>query len=118
MLASGSGTGDTTAKIWNKDTGGLLRTIVGHSRVVRTVAFDTGNIVATGSYDNTVKLWNKNTGGLLRTLIHGAGILSVAFDATHLLVSCTGSSDTTVQLWNKNTGDLLRTLSGQGSYAR
>ena len=45
-----------------------LRTFVGHSREVTSVAFspDNGQSVLTGSRDNTAKLWNANTGECLR----------------------------------------------------
>ncbi len=36
ILASGSG--DSTIKLWNKNTGGLLRTLSGHGSWVRSVA--------------------------------------------------------------------------------
>jgi len=38
------------------------------------------------------------------------GVVSVAFDSTHLLAS--GSSDNSVKIWDKNSGDQLRNLTG------
>jgi WD40 repeat protein len=75
-----------------------LRTLSGHGDSVSYVAFDSDNILASGSYDGTIKLWNKNTGGLLRTLSgHGNWVLSVAFDSNDILAS--GSYDRTIKLW-------------------
>jgi len=100
MLASGSW--DGTVKLWNKNTGNLLRT---------SVTFDANDMIASGGHDMTIKLWNKNTGDLLRTLTgHGSGVSSyyfdgvgsLAFDANDMIAS--GSWDRTVRLWNKNTG--------------
>jgi WD40 repeat protein len=108
-LASGSW--DSTVKLWNKYTGNLLKTLIGHTNAVTSVAFDASYMIASGSIDNTIKLWNKNTGDLLRTLTgHGDGVssyyfngvVSLAFDSNDMLAS--GSSDRTVRLWNKNTG--------------
>jgi len=39
-----SGSGDITIKLWNKNTGGLLRTLSGHGDQVWSVAFDSNNI--------------------------------------------------------------------------
>ncbi len=66
ILASGSY--DRTIKLYDKNTGDLLRTINGHGSYVETVAFDSNNILASGSYDRTIKLYYKNTGDLLRCL--------------------------------------------------
>ena len=75
----------------------LLRTLSGHGSSVLSVAFDSNDILASGSSDSTIKLWNKNTGGLLRTLSHGSYVRSVAFDSNDILAS--GSSDSTIKLW-------------------
>jgi WD40 repeat protein len=58
MIASGSG--DSTIKLWNKNTGGLLITLRGHGSKVYSVAFDNNNMLASGSDDSTIKLWSSN----------------------------------------------------------
>ena len=57
MLASGSR--DSTIKLWNKNTGELLRTLSGHGAAVTSVAFDANDMFASGSIDYTIKLWDK-----------------------------------------------------------
>ncbi len=58
ILASGSN--DTTIKLWNLDTGKLLRTLKEHSKPVTSVAFSPdGRTLASGSYDTTIKIWRK-----------------------------------------------------------
>ena len=75
-----------------------MRTLSGHGDYVESVAFDSNDILASGSGDRTIKLWNKNTGDLLRTLSgHGDVVFSVAFDSNDILAS--GSSDFTIKLW-------------------
>jgi len=64
-----SGSIDSIIKLWNKNTGDLLRTLSGHGNAVLSVAFDSNDIRASSSIDSTIKLWNKNTGDLLRILI-------------------------------------------------
>ncbi len=56
MLASGAR--DSTVKLWNKNTGELLRTLSGHDDTVTSVAFDASDMLASGSRDSTVKLWS------------------------------------------------------------
>ena len=46
----------------------MFSTLGGHGNWVLSVAFDSNNILASGSGDSTIKLWNKNTGDLLSTL--------------------------------------------------
>ncbi len=46
----------------------LLRTTSGHGSSVWSVAFDSNDILSSGSSDRTIKLWNKNTGDPLRIL--------------------------------------------------
>ena len=77
----------------------LLRTLSGHDNWVESVAFDSNDILASGSEDRTIKLWNKDTGDLLRTLSgHGSWVMSVAFDSSDTLAS---SDDKTIKLWGK-----------------
>jgi WD40 repeat protein len=56
-------------KIWDKNTGGLMRTFTGYGNQVVPVAFDSTYFLASGSYDMTIKIWNKHTGDLLKSLI-------------------------------------------------
>ncbi|KFZ24532.1 hypothetical protein V502_00989 [Pseudogymnoascus sp. VKM F-4520 (FW-2644)] len=54
-----TGSGDNTIKLWDASTGGLQKTLAGHSDWVEAVAFSPdGKQIATGSDDNTIKLWD------------------------------------------------------------
>jgi len=89
---------DKTIKLWNKHSGDLLRTLIGHQGGVWSVVFASNNTLASGSSVKTIRLWDTNTGSLLRTLEgHGQQVRQVAFGSKNLLAS--GSWDTTIKLW-------------------
>jgi WD40 repeat protein len=57
LLTSASG---NDAKVWDSNTGQLLYTLGGHSRIVRLSRFSpTEDFMATGSYDGTIRIWKK-----------------------------------------------------------
>ncbi|AYQ36576.1 caspase family protein [Runella sp. SP2] len=57
LLASASA--DGTIKIWEKNTGILLKTLEGHSREVNSIDFSSdGKTIVSGSSDKTVVLWD------------------------------------------------------------
>ncbi|MHC5597264.1 MAG: WD40 repeat domain-containing protein [Nostoc sp.] len=87
-------------KLWNLQTGQLLRTLQGHEKAIYSVAFSAdGQTVASGSYDQTIKLWNLQTGQLLHTLEgHEKAIYSLAFSADGQTLA-SGSADTTIKIW-------------------
>ncbi|KAK9432941.1 quinon protein alcohol dehydrogenase-like superfamily [Lipomyces doorenjongii] len=92
-----TGSYDTTVRVWDIETGKLLRILSGHVRGVRALMFDDSKLV-TGSMDRTIRIWNYKTGECVSTLRgHADGVLSLHFDAT-LLAS--GSADSTIRVWN------------------
>ena len=109
-----SGGGDYTIRLWNTQTGELIRTLEGHGGGVASVAFSPdGAVLASGSWDSTIRLWNTRTGETMGVLAHSGWVYSVAFspDGTNL---ASGSWDGTIRLWNAQTGELVRTLTGGG----
>ncbi len=49
---------DGTIRFWDVDTGQQLRTIYGHSTIIKSIAFSPdGEKIASGSGDGTVLLW-------------------------------------------------------------
>ncbi|MEC4817515.1 MAG: WD40 repeat domain-containing protein [Scytonema sp. PMC 1069.18] len=98
-----SGSRDKTIKIWQLETGELIRTLKGHRDGVYAIALSPdGQIIASGSADKTIKLWHMETGELLATFTgHAHTVTAVAFTASgELLVS--GSLDKTIKIWQKS----------------
>ncbi len=95
-----SGSDDMTARLWDVESGKLLRTFEGHSGLVIAVAFSPdGQYVLSGSSDMTVQLW-KVEDGTLGYVFEGdaEGVNAIAFspDGRYVL---SGSKDEDVKLW-------------------
>ena len=108
-----TGSNDTTAVLWNVQTGKPIRAFQGHTRGVRSVAFSPdGKYLLTGSIDTTAVLWNVQTGERIRTFQgHADWVRSVAFSPDGKCV-LTGSNDKTAVLWNAQTGEKICTFPG------
>ena len=105
-----TGSADSTAKIWDIDTGAVVHTLR-HYDMVRVVAWSLdGNRIASGSSDMEVSIWNAETGALMRTLEgHTDVVRSVAFsrDCKRIV---SGSEDRLVKIWNVETGVEILTI--------
>jgi len=96
-----SGSFDNTLKLWDVNTGSLVRSFAGHTDYVTSVAFSPdGQWALSGSNDNTLKLWEVNTGSLVRSFEgHTNLVRSVAFSPDGQW-ALSGSSDKTLKLWD------------------
>lgn len=91
---------DATVRLWSPETGGLVRTLVGHRDAVLGVAFaDNGLRLASCGMDNVILLWNLVTGDVVRQFRgHDDAVYRILFlRSSSLLVTC--SSDHTVKTW-------------------
>lgn len=53
-----SGSWDKTIKIWDAESGKCIKTLEGHTKGVRSIAFSPdGKHIVSGSNDNTIKIW-------------------------------------------------------------
>ena len=106
-----SGGADNTFKLWDADSGILLRTFTGHTGWVRSVNFSPdGTRIVSGSDDYTIKLWDAETGKLIRIIDDQSSIVfSVCFspDGKHIL---SGDSDCKIKLWDQESGKLIRII--------
>ncbi|KAI0194559.1 soluble quino protein glucose/sorbosone dehydrogenase [Astrocystis sublimbata] len=119
MLATGSG--DSTARIWNTETGTPKYTLQ-HSGWVLVCSFDpTGTYLATGSMDKMVRLWNPDTGKQIGKPFtgHTKWITSIAWQPYHLWGDdgprlASASKDATVRIY-MTSGVTHHVLSGHKS---
>lgn len=114
-----SGSNDKTVKIWEINTGNLIKTGIGHTGSAIALAISpNGELFASGSGDNTIKLWELKTGQLRFTLRgHTGWVNALAFHPKgNLLVS--GGADKTIALWNLDTQELISTFYGHTSTVR
>jgi WD40 repeat protein len=102
---------DQTARIWNAQTGDLIRPLVGHTGVVYGAMFDRGGRrVVTAGGDCTARVWLAATGRQLQVLVSPAGQLrSAAFIADGQLV-VGGTVNGRLLVWRVVNGQLLLTL--------
>ncbi len=108
-LASGSE--DQTVKLWDVQSGKLIRTLTGHTDVIWGLAFSpNGSVVASGSADQTVKLWDIQSGSLIKSIPAGPDA-NVAFGPGGKIFAATGPENT-IQLWDTQGQHLLKTLKG------
>ena len=111
-----SGSADKTVRLWDANTGTLLKTLTEHTGDVHSVQFSpNGKTIASASSDKTVRLWDASTGTLLKTFTgHIGEVHSVQFSPNGKTIA-SGSADKTVRLWDATTGERLYTLTGHPS---
>jgi WD40 repeat protein/tRNA A-37 threonylcarbamoyl transferase component Bud32 len=108
---------DRTVKLWDADSGRLLRTLAGHTADVNWVAFaPDGRTLASAGEDCTVRLWDLASGrALAPSLKSTSEIVAVEFSPDgRWLASADGQADDgrgrSIRIWDRGTGQLLATL--------
>lgn len=113
-----SGGVDRYVRMWDIETGRLLRSLRGHTHDIRAIAYTPdGQLLATGSEDRTIRLWNPKTGDPLKLLFtrydHNVCSLSLSPDG---LMLARGSHNKDIKIWEITTGTELMTLLGKDQY--
>ncbi|KAI4167537.1 MAG: hypothetical protein LQ343_007135 [Gyalolechia ehrenbergii] len=115
-----TGSGDSTARIFDTDTGTPLHTLKGHTSWVLVACWSPDDTtVATGSMDNTVRLWDPATGQPLGQPLkgHTKWVNSLAWEPYHLRQNSTcrlasSSKDATVRIWDTVSKRIDHVLTG------
>ena len=81
VLASASDNyGDFAIRLWDVASGGLIRSLEGHTGIVWGVTFSRdGQILVSVSSDKTAKIWDWRTGSMLHSLELPGEVVSVGF---------------------------------------
>jgi WD40 repeat protein len=115
-LLATAGLPDKTVKIWDAATGKPVRILVGHTDLVRGVAFSPDHRhIASAGWDKTVRVWEAATGKPVRILSgHTDRLFCVAYSPDGKWLA-SGGEDCTVRLWDAATGNGVLTLKGHTS---
>lgn len=114
-----SASSDKTFRLWDADTGRMLRVLDHHRDSVTSIAFSSdGKTIASGSLDKTIAISDVKSGRLIRSLWgHADEVNSVAFSPDGKSIA-SASRDETVNLWDVATGEVIHTLEGPASEVR
>ena len=101
---------DGSARIWDTETGGMLRVLSGHSDWVLDARWSPDERqIATASKDGTAVIWDADTGDMLMALPHGDRVNTIAWspNQTYLL---TAGENNPAKVWDAQTGELVTSL--------
>lgn len=89
-----SGSNDETLKLWDVQTGGVIKTFYGHTKNICSVSISPDwTIIASGSWDHTIRLWKVQTGECYCTIEQRGYVDHVRFspvDPQHLISASGG----------------------------
>ncbi|KAI6021105.1 WD40-repeat-containing domain protein [Pisolithus marmoratus] len=109
-----SGSADKTICLWDVQAQTRLRTLVGHTDKVQSVAVSRDCMIASGSHDKTLRVWDGRTGVQVRHPFEGhtGMVWSVAFSPDGRKV-VSSSQDGSLRLWDlRNSSQVNRHLEG------
>jgi WD40 repeat protein/serine/threonine protein kinase len=112
-----TGGADKAIKVWDLETGKMIRSLSGHSGAILSLAQDRdGKRLYSGSADRTIKAWDLQTGETILTMQGGGGdvgCLALSADGKRLF---SGGGfffeDTNIRVWDVATGQELLKLPG------
>lgn len=104
---------DSTAKLWDAETGQLLTNLNKHKDKVTSASFNIdGSMILTSSYDGCCMLWKINKKSpeyILRANEHGINYGRFSIDSKKII---TASNDHTAKVWDIKTKQVLTTCMG------
>lgn len=110
-----TGSKDGTVKLWNIDTGKVIKEWMGHTKRVRcmygSLADGRGRVLS-GSSDETFRVWDVESGETIIGPINtGSEVWAVCYSPDAKMIATGGNN---LKIWNGNTGELLKTLDPEG----
>ena len=117
LVASASS--DKTIRLWELETGRMLRVLDYHGDNVTSLSFSPdGKTIASGSLDKTVGIADVKTGRLIRSLQgHADEVNSVAFSPDGKTIA-SASRDESIFLWDTANGDVIFSIEKPASEVR
>jgi len=94
-----SSSGDNTIKLWDVQTGGIIKTFQDHSGYLTSASISADNTIVSGSFDKTICLWDIQTGERCHTIQQQDYVNYVCFfplDPKHFM----SVSDSKVWKWD------------------
>jgi WD40 repeat protein len=115
-----SASDDPQIKFWDLQTGNCLRTLVGHTHSVNSLALSpNGHYLASSSQDSTIRLWDLQQLDQPPMVLQGHSyrIWSVVFSPDGQTLA-SGAEDRTIKLWDVTTGTCHQTVSAHTDWVR
>ncbi|KIK37061.1 hypothetical protein CY34DRAFT_477756, partial [Suillus luteus UH-Slu-Lm8-n1] len=108
-----SGNRDGTVKLWNVDTGKVIKTWTGHTKWVNSVCWSPdGGQVVSGSNDGTFRVWDIESGKtILGPIKAGDDVGAVCYSPDANMIA-TGLGSHGLRIWDANSGKLLKSFEG------
>ena len=108
---------DKDIKVWHADSGKFLRSLVGHTSIIKslcaTTDVDGTSYLVSGCWDHTVRLWNMTTGEAIQILNgHENRVKTVALFVAVEIYVVSGGDDCRIILWSTTLGTAIKVFLG------
>ncbi len=103
---------DKTIKLWEVNSGKLIRTFEGHLDKVNTICFSQdGKNIFSGGDDKTIICWETSTGKILKKIEGSENEISSLVISPDNKVLASSSGDK-INIWNTLSGEIIHIFSG------
>ncbi|KAG1893947.1 WD40-repeat-containing domain protein [Suillus fuscotomentosus] len=118
-----SGSEDDGVRLWDMDTGKVVKKFTGHTDGVKSVCWSPdGGRVVSGSDDETFRVWDVESSDTMTVLILAPKMRKEKDDFIWAVCDyspdedmiATGGDNYGLKIWDSNTGELLKTLDRHG----
>lgn len=101
-------------RLWDTQTGELIREFLGHGSYVNSVAFSSDGTLALSSAwrENSFRVWDISNGVQIRRFEGHGGVVRAVTISSDNRFALSASDDDTVRVWDLNNGAEVKTLAG------